>query len=96
MDYLYDLQPQYDRRKSFYGKAKVYRDDKGHLLLQSYDTIVAEITDGIATEDGKSNVKVNGWYSQTTARHINDFLHQHGFRTLSKKEMESEIILVNE
>ena len=88
MKYLYDLQPQYDSRKSFYGKAKVYRDDAGHLLLMSYSTIVAEITDEIATEDGQSKVKVNGWYSSTTARHINDFLYQHGFGTMSKKEME--------
>lgn len=88
MTYLYDLEPRYDSRKSFYGKAKVYKDDKGHLLLMSYSTIVAEITDGIATEDGRSTVKVNGWYSTTTARHINDFLYQHGFKTMSKKEME--------
>jgi hypothetical protein len=88
MEYLYDLEPHYDGRKSFYGKAKVYRDDKGRLLLQSYSTIVAEITDGIATEDGKPTVKVNGWYSATTARHINDFLYQYGFDTMSKKEME--------
>ena len=54
----------------------------------SYSTIVAEITDGIATEDGRPSVKVNGWYSSTTARHINDFLYQHGFDTMSKKEME--------
>lgn len=88
MKYLFDLIPQYDRRKSFYGKAKVYSDDKGHLLLMSYSTIVAEITDSIASENGKPSVKVNGWYSQTTARHINDFLYQYGFKTMSKKEME--------
>ena len=88
MDYLYDLEPQYDRRKSFYGKAKVYKDNKGHLLLMSYSTIVAEITDGAVTESGQDEVKVNGWYSQTTSRHINDFLYQHGFKTMSKKEME--------
>lgn len=45
-------------------------------------------TDGIATEDGRPTVKVNGYYSQTTARHINDFLYQHGFKTMTKKEME--------
>ena len=89
MKYLFDLIPQYDRRKSVYGKAKLYSDDKGHLLLMSYSTIVAEITDSIASEDGKPSVKVNGWYSQTTARHINDFLYQYGFETMSKKEMES-------
>lgn len=90
MKYLYDLEPQYyDRRKSFYGKAKVYSDDKGHLFLMSYSTIVAEITDGIATEDGLPTVKVNGYYSQTTARHINEFLCRYGFKTMSKKEMEN-------
>lgn len=87
MEFLYYLEPQYGRCKSFYKKAKVYRDDKGHLLLMSYSTIVAIITDGIATPDGKPTVKVNGWYSQTTARHINDFLQQHGFDAMSKKEM---------
>lgn len=89
MEFLYELQPQYDSRKSFYKKANVYRDDKGHILLMSYSTIVAEITDGIATEDGRPTVKVNGYYSQTTARHINDFLLQHGFAARTKKEMES-------
>ena len=88
MEFRYEVQPQYDSRKSVYGKAKVYKDDKGHLLLQSYSTIVAEITDGIATEDGKPTVKVNGWYSNTTARHINEFLYQYGFKTMTKKEME--------
>lgn len=88
LTFLYNLTPQYDSRKSFYGKAKVYRDDKGHILLMSYSTIVAEITDAIASEDGKPHVKVNGWYSSTTARHINDFLYQYGFKTMSKKEME--------
>jgi len=88
MKLLYELEPQYDRRKSFYGKAKVYGDTTGHLLLMSYSTIVAEITDGIATEDGRPSVKVNGWYSRTTARHINEFLYQHGFKAMTKKEME--------
>ena len=88
MKYLYDLEPKYDSRKSFYGKAKVYSDDAGHLLLMSYSTIVAEITDGIATEDGRPSVKVNGYYSQTTARHINDFLYQHCIENKNKKEME--------
>ena len=92
MKYLYDLEPQYDNANSFYRKARVYRDDKGHLFLESYSTIVAEITDGIATEDGRPTVKVNGWYSRTTARHINDFLLQHGFAARTKKEMESNAI----
>jgi len=88
MEFLYYLEPRYDSRKSFYKKAKVYRDKHGHILLQSYSTIVATITDGIATPDGEPTVNVNGWYSRTTARHINDFLYQHGFDTMTKKEMD--------
>lgn len=88
MEFLYELKPQYDRAKSFYKKANVYKDDKGKILLMSYTTIVAEITDAMATEDGKSKLKVNGWYSNTTARHINEFAQQHGFNKMSKKEME--------
>ena len=75
------LFPQYDTRKSFYKKAQVITYN-GILYLQSYDTIVAKVENGKAV--------VNGWYSQTTARHINEFLRQNGFETMSKKEMESD------
>ena len=88
MEFLYYLEPQHDRCKSFYKKAKVYRDNNGTLFLKSYDTIVAEIKDQIVEPDESKQVKVNGWYSMTTARHINDFLYQHGFKTMTKKEME--------
>lgn len=85
---LYELQPQFDHAKSFYKKANVYRDDNGKILLMSYTTIVAEILDELITEDGKRHLKVNGWYSCTTSRHINEFAQQYGFKKLSKKEME--------
>ena len=52
----------------------------------SYSTIVAEIVDEIV--EGERKVKVFGWYSNTTARHINEFLQQNGFDKMSKKEME--------
>ena len=52
----------------------------------SYSTIVAEIVDEIV--EGERKVKVFGWYSNTTARHINEFLQQNGFNKMSKKEME--------
>lgn len=89
MKFLYELEPQFDTRKSFYHKAKVYNDDIGNLILTSYDVIVAKITDGIVTESGEPEVVVNGWYSQTTARHINEFLRQHGFKAMTKKEMNA-------
>ena len=73
------LQARYDSRADFYKKAKILKYNNA-LYLQSYNTIVAKI------ENGK--VFVNGWYSQTTARHINEFLLQNGFDKMSKKDME--------
>lgn len=73
------LRAIYDYRADFYKKAKVLKHN-GAIYLQSYNTIVAKIEDG--------NAIVNGWYSQTTARHINEFLKQNGFETMTKKQME--------
>lgn len=79
-----ELKPSLDSRKSFYGKALLL--DCGEVIkLQSYETIVAEYN----TKD--NTIKVNGWYSATTARHINEFLHMYGFNTMSKKEMGGNI-----
>ena len=74
------LQARYDYRASFYGKAQVI-EYNNIIYLKSYGTIVAKI------EDGKPFVR--GWYSQTTARHINEFLQQNGFSKMTKKEMEA-------
>lgn len=73
------LEAIFDDRASFYKKAKVI-EHNGIIYLQSYQTIVAKIENG--------EVYVRGWYSQTTARHINEFLLQNGFEKMSKKEME--------
>ena len=90
LEYLYKLQPQYDNAKSFYGKANVYRNDKGSIFLMSYETIVAEIIDEEISPTGKRQINVFGWYSMTTARHINEFLQQNGFKKMRKKEMEGD------
>ena len=86
LEFLYELKPQYDSAKSFYRKANVYRNDKGSILLMSYTTIVAEVTDEVLT--GERKLKVFGWYSMTTSRHINEFAQQYGFSRMNKKEME--------
>lgn len=88
LEYLYELKPQYDGAKSFYRKANIYRNDKGSIFLMSYSTIVAEIKDATITDTGEKQAIVYGWYSKTTARHINEFLQQNGFNKMSKKEME--------
>lgn len=69
-------------QKSFYKKAYVLEDEKGNLYLQSYDTIVCGIVNGIFKKfwDG---------YSKTTQVHINNFRKDHNMETLYKKDWES-------
>ena len=74
-----ELKPIYSNVKSFYGKAKVIKDN-GVIKLQSYSTIVATI------ENGKAHI--NGWYSATTTRHIKEFLQQYGFNVGTKSQLE--------
>lgn len=74
-----ELEPCYDNRKSFYGKAQQFFYEDGTIELQSYSTIVARIEDGKAI--------VYGWYSNTTGRHIKEFLKQHGFWADNKAQI---------
>lgn len=74
-----ELEPIYSNVKSFYGKAKVLREN-GVIKLQSYSTIVATI------EQGKAYI--NGFYSATTTRHIKEFLQQMGFEVGTKAQLE--------
>lgn len=75
------LNAVYSSQKDFYGKANVITEG-GQTKLKSYSTIVA------VKEENK--IKVKGWYSKTTAIHINEFLLQNGAKSLTKKEMELE------
>jgi len=76
-----DLQAIYDGRQSFYGKAVVeWVGDRQKLY--SYGTFVALI-------EG-NNAEVFGTYSQTTLRHIKEFLIQNGFKAESKKQIETD------
>ena len=80
---VYELEPRYDARKSFYGKAQVDTGDNGDKnKLYSYDTLVAEIKDGKPV--------VYGTYSQTTLRHIKDWLKQNGFRADTSKQIMAD------
>lgn len=54
-----ELEPIYSNQKSFYGKARILREN-GVIKLLSYSTIVATI------ENGK--LHINGFYSKTTLR----------------------------
>ena len=73
----YDMAPEFDSRKSFYGKAKVDVRPDGTQILYSYGTPVCKITkDGDVTLLRKGYL---GWASsQTTLRHVKEFLKQNG------------------
>lgn len=70
---FYELSPRYDRRASFYGKAHI-KETPAALVLISYDTEILKLN--------KKTRKIiflcsyPDAYSQTTNRHINEFLKQ--------------------
>ena len=65
---IYELNPRFDSRKSFYGKAHVIDHENGTFELQSYNTIVSRCINGKVEEFGK--------WSQTTTRHQKEFRKQ--------------------
>lgn len=79
---MFELQPLYDGRKSFYGKAFVERYDTENgmqYVLKSYGTVVAKVTPISAwdTEQEVFRVEVDMEYlSYTTLRHVKEFLAQ--------------------
>ena len=77
----FELSPV-NNRKSFYGKCRVEQDGNISYLI-SYTTKVAHY-------NHETNVMtVNGYYSPTTATHINAFLSYYGFDTCNKKQLEN-------
>ena len=80
----YELMPQYDARKSFYGKARVRVDDDGNKFLFSYGKPVM-------WWDAKTKNLHRLWdgWSSTTGRHIAEFSHQmEGCVACHKKEWD--------
>ena len=65
---IYALEPRFDARKSFYGKAHIIDHENGTFELQSYDTIVSRCVNGKVEELGK--------WSNTTTRHQKEFRRQ--------------------
>ena len=66
----YHLSPRFDRAQSFYGKATI-DDNDGEIILTSYQTPILKIKDGEITWLCKKE-----HLTQTTMRHIRDFLKQ--------------------
>ena len=65
---IYELKPQFDARKSFYGKAQIVDHENGTFELKSYNTIVSRCVNGKVEELGK--------FSNTTTRHQKEFRKQ--------------------
>jgi hypothetical protein len=84
----YDLEAKYDSRRSFYGKARV-EADYPLVKLISYSTNVATITFNGQPED-KGTLQVFGTYSNTTIRHIREFLLQYGFKADTTKQIMAD------
>lgn len=80
-----ELKAIYSSQKSFSKKANLLIEG-GQTNLKSYGTTVAV--------KENNTIKVRGWYSKTTAIHINEFLQQNGAKSLSKKEMEQEPTII--
>ena len=78
----FELQPLYDGRKSFYGKAFVERwgtENGTQLVLKSYSTVVAKVTPitSTGTYPAIYDVAVNmNALSAITLRHVKEFLAQ--------------------
>ena len=87
------LEPEFDSRKSFYKKAIVDERPDGTKILYSYDTPVAMIKNGEVTLGKMTNrgYPFAVWnYSQTTLRHVKEFLKQNGFTADSTKQMAQD------
>lgn len=78
---MFEMQPLYDGRKSFYGKAFVERwntENGMRYVLKSYGTVVATVTPTYADDEVETydiEVGVNH-LSATTLRHVKEFLAQ--------------------
>lgn len=78
-----ELKTIHDSRESFYGKATVetHTNENGETVtsLYSYNTLVAYIV--------RDEAHVLGTYSNTTLRHIKEFLKQNGFKAETKQQI---------
>lgn len=85
----WELQPQVDHHKSFYGKARCYSNGN-EIRLISYSTHVASVI--YDDETGEKRLEVYGFYSSTTLRHIKEFAYQNGFGSMTKKGLEEYLV----
>lgn len=92
-----ELKPVYDNAKSFYGKAFEVAYLENNLVykkeLYSYNTLVLTLIDGMY----KLNTEVpeDLLFSNTTLRHIKDFLKQHYYNHKHEIKTKADVIKYN-
>ena len=76
-----ELKPVYNNQKSFYGKALIKDTIKG-MELYSYNTLVAKLENGTIYV-----THYDEYLTQTTLKHIKEFIQQLGYEKMSKREL---------
>ena len=89
---IYDLDTQFDSRKSFYNKAKVDVKRDGTQVLYSYNTPVCRIS----ADDHRVTLFPKWNKSPTTLRHIKEFLKQNGLIADSKHQIANDYDFSND
>ena len=80
---MFELTPEFDSRKSFYGKAHTEHLDGGIVALHSYGAKVATLN-----TDTREVALWPRWDdSATTLRHVKEFLKQYGFTAETKAQI---------
>ena len=82
------LEPKFSNVASFYGKALVNTWEGHGISLYSYGQCVLVISVQNNTYYVRNDISL---YTQTTMRHVNEFLQQHGFASLTKAEMRVKV-----
>ena len=83
----YELLPVYDSKKSFYNKA-IIEEENENIKLYSYNTLVCTLSHSdIILND---NIDQSLLFSNTTLRHIKEFLKQFYYNSdhnITKKDL---------
>ena len=94
---IYDYEPRFDSRKSFYGKAQEMERENGDKILFSYWTPILKIT-----ADDKLYLTSYYNYSDTTLRHAVDFVknykkdyHNLGHNRADFLRLNAEAVITN-
>lgn len=85
---IYWLDPIYDGRKSFYGKA-IIEDKDDRKVLISYGSKVAKVVKGKITLN--EDVSDECLFSQTTTRHLKEFIRQTTGLILTTKQLKENV-----